>query len=265
MFSRFQLAKKYLHYYFKSSNGRGHGIHSPFLFDFIQHVLNDKTDYNTYQNIESLRRQLLHDNRLLQVKDLGAGSAVSKSKQRKISDISRHAVKPKKFGQLLFRIVRYYQPGTIIELGTSLGITSSYLALANPGASVVTVEGSPEIAVIAKSNFEKLKIKNVQLKEGDFDQILPGALTKFNTLDFAFVDGNHRKVPTLLYFHTLLASINNASILIFDDIHWSAEMEEAWELIKGHSSVTMSIDLFFVGLVFFRHEFKIKQHFIINF
>ncbi|MEO5996342.1 MAG: class I SAM-dependent methyltransferase [Chitinophagaceae bacterium] len=265
MFSRFQLTKKYLRYYFTSSNGKGHGIHSPFVFDFVQHVLNDNRYFNSYQIVESLRKQMKQDDRLLEVLDMGAGSVISASRQRKISDISRSAVKPKKFGQLLFRIVNYYRPRSIIELGTSLGISTSYLALANPEGSLISLEGASEVAAIARYNFEKLVIQNIRLKEGNFDVTLPKALGSFDTLDFAFVDGNHRKEPTLRYFYSFLNKINNTSILIFDDIHWSAEMEEAWELIKAHSMVTLSIDLFFIGIVFFRNDFKIKQHFIINF
>ena len=265
MFSRFQLAKKYLRYYLTASNGKGHGVHSPFVFDFVQHVLNDNRQFSTYQIVESLRKQMKNDEHLLEVQDMGAGSMVSASRQRKISDIARSAVKTKKFGQLLFRIVNYYRPRSILELGTSLGITTAYLALANPKGSVITLEGASEVAAIARYNLEKLVIQNIRLEEGNFDVTLPKALESFDILDFAFVDGNHRKEPTLIYFQSLLNKINNSSILIFDDIHWSAEMEEAWELIKAHSLVTMSIDLFFIGIVFFRHEFKIKQHFIINF
>ena len=122
-----------------------------------------------------------------------------------------------------------------------------------------------QIAEIAKEGFGKLGISNINLIKGNFDDLLPGILFDLGKVDFAFIDGNHRKDPTLLYFYSLLNKINKTSILVFDDIHWSAEMEEAWELIKTHPSVTLTIDLFFIGIVFFRNEFKTKQHFIINF
>jgi predicted O-methyltransferase YrrM len=265
MFSRFQLVKKYIHYFFTASNGKGHGIHSPFVFDFVKNVLNDRNDYKLYQTVESLRKQLLNDHNVVEVLDLGAGSVTSKSRKRKISDIARFAAKPKRFGQLMFRIIRHYQPRNIIELGTSLGITTCYLAMANTSASVITLEGAPSIAAKAIKNFELSGIKNVQLQEGNFDETLVLVLSGINSLDFAFVDGNHQKEPTLRYFRLLSDKINNASILIFDDIHWSAEMEEAWEIIKAQPMVTLTIDLFFVGLIFFSDEFKIKQHFVINF
>src|SRR5262245_27886936 len=132
MYSKSQLLLKYLQYYFVASNGKGHGTHSPFVFEFITKMMNDKTVYPEYAKVESLRDRLLKDDTILNVEDFGAGSTVSKTNQRQVSSIAKNAAKPKKFGQLLFRMVKFYQPLTILELGTSLGITTSYLSLAKP-------------------------------------------------------------------------------------------------------------------------------------
>jgi predicted O-methyltransferase YrrM len=265
MYSRFQLGIKFLRYYLAASNGKGHGIHSPFVFEFITKVLNGKTIYPEYEEVEALPARLLNDHTVLNVKDFGAGSAIDKSNQRSISSIAKNAAKPKKFGQLLFRMVKYYQPATIVELGTSLGITTSYLSLAKPDAKVITMEGSKEIADIAKRNFRNLEISNIDITEGNFDNTLSSVVSGLSSVDFAFIDGNHRQEPTERYFKELLIKANNDSILIFDDVHWSSEMEAAWETIKNNTAVTCSIDLFFIGIVFFRKEFKEKQHFIIRF
>jgi len=265
MYSRSQLFFKYLQYYFTSSNGKGHGTHSPFVFEFITKVLNDKTVYSEYERVERLRNQLLNDNSILNVEDFGAGSSVSKTNQRTVSSIARNAAKSKKLGQLLFRMVKFYQPSTILELGTSLGITSSYLALANQDARMITMEGSKEIAEAARKNFRNLEIRNLEIVEGNFDDKLSSAITQLSSIDFVFIDGNHRKEPTERYFKELLAKMNKDSILVFDDIHWSNEMEAAWEAIKNNAAVTCSIDLFFIGIVFFRKEFKEKQDFAIRF
>lgn len=265
MYSHLQLAKKYLQYYLTASNGKGHGIHSPFVFDFIKNVLNDKKDYECYYSLEKLRYELLHDKRIIEVEDFGAGSIAVPSKQKKISDITRSFLKPQKFAQLLFRIVQYYKPETIIEIGTSLGITSAYLTNGNKNAFVFTLEGSNNVASIAEENFKKLGLHHVELIRGKFDETLPAILSKICTVDLAFVDGNHRKVPTLKYFQQLLEKSNDESIFIFDDIHWSAGMEEAWQDIQQHPYVTLTIDLFFIGLVFFKKDFKAKQHFVIRF
>ena len=265
MYSPFQLAVKYLTYWITASNGKGHGMHSPFVFEFITQVLNDKSVYSEYAKVEALRARLLKDDTVLNVEDFGAGSSKSKTNQRTISSIAKNAAKSKKLGQLLFRIVKHYQPSTILELGTSLGITSSYLSLAKPDARVITMEGSGEIAGIAEKNFKALALKNIEIKEGNFDETLLSIICSLSTIDFAFIDGNHRREPTERYFQQLLSRTTNDSILIFDDIHWSREMDDVWDTIKKHEAVRCTIDLFFIGIVLFRKEFKEKQHFIIRF
>jgi predicted O-methyltransferase YrrM len=265
MYSRWQLARKYLGYYLGALNGKGHGMHSPFIFHFITKVLNDKQHYYPYDRVEKLREQLLTDEALLTIEDHGAGSSVSKTNQRTIASIAGNAAKPKKFGQLLYRMVKTYQPATILELGTSLGITTSYLASGNPAASVITMEGANQVAAVASRNFQQLGLTNIIIEEGNFDRVLPATLEKLPNLDLAFIDGNHRREPTERYFRELLTRVNNESVLVFDDIHWSREMEEAWETIKAHPSVRCTVDLFFIGIVFFRQEFKEKQHFTIRF
>ncbi len=265
MYSLPQLALRYLQYRLRASNGRGHGMHSPFVFDFITRVLNDRSLYPAYKDIESLRHQLKQDRQVIGVEDFGAGSVYRSQQQRSIGSIVRNAAKPAKYGQLLHRMVKYFQPANILELGTSLGITSAYLATAAPGSRVVTMEGASEIASRARKNFSMLGLKNVQVVEGNFEVTLPAFLETTGVIDFAFIDGNHRKEPTLRYFEQLLAHQGNESIFIFDDIHWSAEMEEAWEIIRKHPSVQCSIDLFFIGIVVFRKEFREKQQFEIRF
>jgi predicted O-methyltransferase YrrM len=265
LYNHFQLAKKYLRYYFSASNGKGHGVHSPFVFDFINHVLRDKKKYTCYNSIELQRKQLLQNNKLIEVEDFGAGSKVMKSNKRVIKDIAASSLKPKKFAQLLFRMVQYYQPKTIVELGTSLGVTTCYLAAANQQAKVFTCEGAANIATIAKQNFEQLQLTNIELTAGDFAKTLPGLFANIKIIDFAFADGNHRKQPTLDYFEAMLHYSSQSTILIFDDIHWSEEMEAAWAIIQQHPSVTLTIDLFFIGIVFLHPDFKVKQHFTIRF
>ena len=265
MYTSFQLAKKYLHYFFTASNGKGHGVHSPFVFNFINQVLNDKKQYDCYAAIEAQRQLLLQDSNLIAVEDFGAGSAVMKSNKRVVKNIAASSLKPKKFAQLLFRIAQYYNPSVMLELGTSLGITSCYLATGNPAGTVFTCEGSSAIATIAQHNFDALQLKNIRLTEGDFAKTLQPLLHQTGKIDLAFIDGNHRKEPTIAYFTTLLQHANPSAILIFDDIHWSEEMEAAWAIIQQHPAVTLSIDLFFIGLVFINPDFKVKQHFTIRF
>lgn len=265
MYGPLQLTGKYLRYYMTASNGKGHGIHSPFVFDFIRQVLLDKTVYQDYASIEAHRKKLLLDERQVIINDLGAGSTTIRTRERKIKDIARTSLKSPKYAQLLYRVVKRYRPGTILELGTSLGITSAYLAKADPEAKLITAEGSSAIAGIARSTFSALALKNAELVEGDFATTLPGILEKNHCIGLAFIDGNHRKEPTLEYFRQILPHCDSNSILVFDDIHWSAGMEAAWSQIRSHPRVTLTIDLFFMSFVFFNADINHPQHFVIRF
>lgn len=265
MYSLVKLTVKYLRYRITAHNGKGHGVHSPFVFDFIQNVLTDKRQFYAYTHIEEVRKAMITDERVLTIQDFGAGSTVMKGNQRKVNAIARSSLKPAKFGQLLFRIVNNYRPANIIELGTSLGITTAYMASPNQQNQVFTFEGANEVAAIARENFASLQLPNIQVVEGNFDNTLHEFLNQREIINLAFVDGNHRKQPTLNYFNRLLKRSNEYTIMIFDDIHWSKEMEEAWEEICNHEQVTLTIDLFFIGLVFFRKEQKKVQHFAIRF
>jgi predicted O-methyltransferase YrrM len=240
-------------------------MHSPFVFDFILNVLNNKSDYQPPAEIEQLRNRLLRDKSIIEIEEMGAGSRTSSSKQRTVGEIAHAALKSKRLAQVLFRLVKHYQPLNIVELGTSLGITTSYLAKANPLAIVITIEGNRQTADLAKNNFEKLNCENIQLLWGNFDSLLPSVLSRQTSIDLAYVDGNHRYQPTINYFHQLISKSKNQTILVFDDIHWSAEMEKAWEEIKSHPFVQYTIDIFFLGFVFFRPDFKVKQNFSIRF
>jgi predicted O-methyltransferase YrrM len=280
MYSPVRLARKYLHYYFTAANGKGHGIHSPFVFDFVTSVLNDRGPYPAWAAIEALRQRLRGDDRLLEVEDLGAGSARdgaglardgaglvrNVARARSIADIARRAAKPPRLGQLLFRVARRYRPSVVLELGTSLGLSTAYLAAGAPvGATVWTIEGSDAIAKTAGDNLRGLELANVEVLTGNFDDLLEPLLDKIGPVDMAFVDGNHRREPTLRYFDSLMRHAGRSAVLIFDDIHWSREMEQAWREIREDPRVFLTIDLFFIGLVVVRDEFKVRQGFTIRF
>ncbi len=266
MYSPLQLGFRYLSYCITASNGKGHGIHSPFVYQLVRDVLNDQTSYPVYATVEALRKQLKQDPRILEVEDFGAGSVKGFTRQRKVSAIAKTSLKPAKYGQLLYRLVRYFQPQTILEIGTSLGITTGYLAAGCPQARLITMEGAEQIAAVARDQFQQLKLASIEQVTGNFDTTLPAFLGQLQQpLDFVFIDGNHQYEPTVRYFHQLLPHLQPGSVLVFDDIHWSAPMEQAWKDICAHESVRLSIDLFFVGLVFFREEQKEKQHFTIRF
>ena len=254
---KFAMIWKYLKYRWKAKTE--YDVHSPFLFDFIEHVLKDTRDYYIFEEIEQLRNQLLVIDTTLEVVDFGAGSKKSRDPQRKISTIAKNTLIAPKFGKLLFYLVEYYNSKTILELGTSLGISTLYLAGANHNSKIITLEGSPAIAAFAKQNFERVKLNNIEILTGEFSQTLPKALVSLGKIDLAFIDGNHRREPTISYFEQILPYCHEHSILIFDDIHWSAEMEEAWNHIIKDKKVRLSVDLFFKGIVFLNTDLHEKM------
>ncbi|RZJ57432.1 MAG: class I SAM-dependent methyltransferase [Hymenobacter sp.] len=243
----------YLRYWLRSGNA--HGLHSPFIYGLYTTVICHDGKFGAYRRIEERRRELLQNPQRITVTDFGAGSQVASAggTQRRVRDIARHAAKSPRLAQLLFRLVNHFQPATILELGTSLGLTTAYLAAANSRHRIITFEGCAATAAIAQKTFAQLAISNVQVVEGNLDHTLPATLAKLDKpVDFVFFDGNHRYEPTLRYFEQCLANAHENSVFVLDDIHWSAEMERAWEAVKAHPAVTVTVDLFYVGLVFFR-------------
>lgn len=270
-------AKKYLQYKLKAKNE--HSIHSPFVFKLYTEVIRNEERYYAYDELDRLRAQLLRDETVIEVTDLGAGSK-KLSNKRKVSEIAKVSVIPAKYGELLFRLVNHFQPQRILELGTSLGLSALYMHKAVPKAELVTVEGCPNTYSFARSliaaqiNTSPLRgggqtspeaggRRGPTLRNARFENFLSDLLTD-QKFDFLYIDGNHTYEATTDYFKTLLPHIHDNSVIIFDDIYWSEGMTKAWDEIKAHPPVTLTIDLFKLGIVFFRKENKQKEHFILR-
>ncbi len=241
-----------------------HGTHSPFVYKLTDEVIYDFKSKTDYKIIEAQRKKLFNDESLITVTDLGAGSHLNKNQTKKVKQIAKNALKSPALAQLIYRLAKDNRPQHIIELGTCLGITTAYLAKACPDADIVTIEGCPETAKVADSNFRDLGLDNIELQVGNFDVLLPGVIAGLEKLDFVYIDGNHRKDATLNYFNWCLPKVHEGSLLIFDDIYWSAGMKEAWEEVKNHPEVTVTVDLFWIGLVYFKKG-QVKEHFKIKF
>lgn len=265
MYNPFQLGVKYIRYFFSAMNGKGHGVHSPFVYDFIEKVLNNRSSVQYFNTIEQKRETFRADKTVLKLQDYGAGSRISSTSERTVKKIASSSLKPKKFGQLFFKIVQHYQYKSVVELGTSLGISTAYFAMANKEGKVFTFEGAEAVAALAEKNFQQLGLNNIEIIRGNFDETLLPFLSTIRQLDVAYIDGNHRYEPTIRYFLEMLPKMNEYGMMILDDIHWSSEMEKAWQWVQQHEAVTTTIDLFFIGIVLFRKEFKIKQHFTVRF
>ncbi len=254
-----QQIKSYIKFLYHSKNE--HGVHSPFVFNLITKCFYDKTKFPEYNVLKNYRNSLLANKNKIEVTDFGAGSRVFKSNTREISKIAQTAGVSPKNSKLLFRIVNYFQPNSILEIGTSLGLATSALSLGNKNTKITTLEGCPNTMSIAKNQCQLQNLNNVEFINTEFSTYLKNHTT--SNFELIYFDGNHSQKATLEYFELLLPTITNDSVWIFDDIHWSEEMENAWEIIKNHPKVKVTIDTYQWGIVFFREEQE-KEHFVIN-
>lgn len=252
----------YLQFWFRATDA--HGIHSPFVFQLYNEILFAEKEYYCFDEIEQIRDKLAKDKTSLLVQDLGAGSKALPTYSRTISQIIKYSSSKPQIAQLIFKLIDFIQPKIVIELGTCLGLTTLYMAEAISSKSkLYTFEGSESLAAQAKENTKRhfsKKQRDIEFVIGNIDDTLPKKIKEIHHLDVVFFDANHRQEPTIRYFETCLSKADEKSLFIFDDIYWSEEMKVAWEYIKAHPSVTLTIDLFDVGLVFFRDK-QPKQHF----
>ncbi|ARK12020.1 class I SAM-dependent methyltransferase [Fibrella sp. ES10-3-2-2] len=255
----------YLRYLWQAGNL--HGLHSPFVYALYRDIIRHRHPAPSGTlPIEVLRSDLLKSSDSLTVTDLGAGSRRTTGAQRSVASITRNAQKPARYAWLLHRLIGHFQARYVLELGTSLGLTTAYLAnaVAQTQGQLYSFEGCPNTAARARTHLDQLGYSQVKLIVGNLDETLAQTVSELLRIDLAFFDANHRYEPTVQYFMTCLPRVHNDTVFIFDDIHWSEDMERAWAAIKAHPAVQVTVDLFGVGLVFFRRE-QPKQHFILRF
>lgn len=255
-----QLTLEYIKFLFKSSNQ--HGVHSPFVYFLVTKCFYKKTKPNLWNNFLKTKQHLLDNKNRIKVTDFGSGSKIFKTNERKISKITKVAGISNKKAKLLIRIIYYFKPANVLEIGTSVGLATSAIKIGNAASKITTLEGCPETSKVANNLFIKNNFENIDVITGDFKETLSKNV-KNNSFDFIYFDGNHTKKATLKYFENCLKTINNTTFWIFDDIYWSSEMKDAWSEIKKHPKVTVTVDVFHFGIVFFRNE-QAKEHFKIR-
>lgn len=239
-----------------------HGVHSPFVYDLVAKCFNGQTNPSKMKALKIIQKSLYSNHNSITITDYGKGSSVFKSNARKVSDIAKIAGITKKKSALLLRIINYFNPQNILEIGTSVGLGTAVLSIGNPDAEIMTLEGCKNTGEVAKALFSQNHLNNIELVVGNFNETLSDVL-KDQQFDLIYFDGNHQKEATINYFNQCLETAHNNSVFIFDDIYWSLDMQLAWEEIKMHPKVTITIDTFLWGLVFFRKEQE-KQHFTIR-
>jgi predicted O-methyltransferase YrrM len=234
-------------------------LHSPFVFELYNDCIARKPYPAELAGIDAVWKHVLKDQTFIEQTDFGA---IPQTRKNTVAYFAKLQAKPKRLAQVLYNLIHKYQYQNCVELGTSLGYSTMHLAKGLPlHASVTTIEGAEELAKVAQKHFAAAGLsEKINVKVGRFDEVLPELIAQYPTIDFAFIDGNHTYEATIDYFHQFLAKKNNSSVFVFDDIYWSEGMTKAWEEIKAHPDVTITVDLFFIGLVYFRKEQR-KQHF----
>jgi predicted O-methyltransferase YrrM len=257
----FFLLKEYIRYFHLKTDQ--HSLHSPFFYQFYLNLIKQNTPSEDWKIIESQRSELLKNESEFEIFDLGAGSKVEKAKRRKVKSIAQHSLSNAKFSRFLYRLIQYFNFKHIIELGTSLGINTAYLAKADPKAEISTFEADSYALSLAKE-INKAH-QNIKFYQGDISAVLPELLLKHNPkVDLVYADANHTYNASIEYFNKLLPYLHANSIYVMDDIHWSAGMKKAWEELKSREEITSSIDLFDAGLLFFNPDYE-KQHYVLDF
>jgi predicted O-methyltransferase YrrM len=255
----FRIALRYSKHYLKASRKDKPG--HPLVRRFIDEVLKDTRHYYAFSDIEGLRHAQLQNKNHITIADYGAGSLVNSSPSRTIRDIVKYSAISPASGQFLFRFCRFLKPQTILELGTSMGISGAYLAGAAPHARMISIEGCPETGQLARYHFSLLSIKQPEVYTGTFEAQLPRALKQLKKLDLLYLDGDHRAGQSLKYFQQCLPYAHAQSVFVIADIHWSDEMEGFWEDIRQQPQVKLSIDLFHFGILFFNGQQEKQEHY----
>ena len=256
------FALRFLNYYFSSQTK--HDIHSPFVYMLVTKVIYPDKIKPEFRNIESRRKLLSRSNLKINSEDFGAGHQGKITSEHSLGFIVRNAAKRARYCRLLYRITQHFKPACMIELGTSAGFSAMYLATGNLQGELTTIEGNRSLNEVDIENFKTLGLKNINAIVGSFEKELPLLLKNSKQVDFIYIDGNHKKEPTLSFFEQCLGKSHKNTIFVFDDINWSEEMQEAWNMIKDHHKVTVTIDLFMMGLVFINPDFS-KENFSVRY
>jgi predicted O-methyltransferase YrrM len=224
----------------------GFGVQSPFAFSLLNDVIREKLPYYSFQQLNDVRKVLAKDKTTLLCNEQGAKRHARKV--RTVASVLRSSVKSQRQQEMLFRLVQFRKPEKLLEIGTSLGLTTAYLALGS-NSKVVTIEGCKACAARANELHQSIQLATIKVVEGDFDNVLPAVLDEMQQVDFVFIDGNHRGEALLRYFEKCLMHTTPGAIIVVDDIYWSKDMYKAWKCIKAHSNVTVSFDLFHMGVL----------------
>jgi predicted O-methyltransferase YrrM len=233
--------------------------HSPFLYDLYENVLKVERYFYDFEKLEHVRRKLLGSDQMIDFEDFGAGSKILKSEKRMVSDIAKHGISSNYQCRVLFNLINYIKPVRSLELGTSLGISALYMASARKTSQVDTVDANEQLSKIASQNAKELELPNIHFNINTFEKFVI-QITPPTVYDFLYIDGNHTYNATINTIEILQPFLSDTAVVMIDDIHWSEEMYQAWELLKSHRRVNSSIETQYFGLLFFDKKLPCIHH-----
>ena len=237
------------------------GIHSPFVYELADQALRAKVPQEVKKVLFSFDQVQANNDQLIDFEDFGVGSK-HLGRERKVNEIHRLS-SSKKYGDLLYRLTKHYQPKSMLELGTSLGRGTLAMHLGNPKGRIITVEGCAPIAQIAQINVQHHALIPDQISV--INQTFSDFILELEPqiFDLIYIDGHHDGEALLKYCNALENMIHDQSMVILDDIRWSESMFNAWKTLCKSHSFNVSIDFFRMGMLVKRTGQR-KEHFVLR-
>ena len=223
---------------------KGFGVHSPFVYDLITNVIEETCEFYAYRDISLVRLQLLQNEQFIQYgkKQLTVKKA-----------LKRYGISTKE-GKFLFRLANHYKPHTMLSVGSSMGLAPLYLARYDSTVQCITLECVQDIAEIATQVLSKEKNPALSIKTGTYRALLPESIVQLQQIDCVYVDKNVGVNDWDTIFEQCEPFIHNATFFVLAGIRSSTEKQSYWTQFRQHPSITVAIDLYDLGLLFFQSK-----------
>ncbi len=248
--------------------GDAHAVHSPFVFDLYRRAEAAAKPWlrqawhpdaalafevaAEWKAIEAERKRLRASREVIEIQDLGAGSQVDGARRRAVGGIARSGLLPASWCRRLAALRAALPPGPVLELGTSLGITTAYLASVQPASKVYTLEGCAATLAQAEAVWGRLGLQgHIYPTLGNIDDTLASVLPQ-GPFAMVVLDANHRAEAVLRYFEAILPHLHPQGCVVVDDIYWTPDMTAGWRALQRHAQVRQWVDLYRQGWLFAR-------------
>jgi len=221
---------------------KGFGVHSPFVYDLITNVIEEKSDFYAFSDISIAQLQLLQNEHVIQYgrKRIAVKEA-----------LKRFGITTKE-GKFLFRLTNHYKPHTILSIGSSMGLAPLCLTRYNATVQCIILEYEQDIAEIAKQILNKEKNTALNIKIGAYHELLPESIVQLQRIDCVFIGKDVGVNDWDTVFEQCEPFIHDSTFFVLAGIRSSTDKQNYWMQYRQHPSVTIAVDLFDMGLLFFQ-------------